>query len=353
MRSIRTLLTSLVAVLSLGIGYAQAVAPQFDKGTQIDLNNIYTNAELVTNLFQNTGVYGKLESGSTADVYKIVADQDGTQTLSLMGHGPSTAQPFLVFVDPTTATPPRDLGIPVPDDSYHTSLVTAVDGLQTYTETATFDKYTLYAQDRITFTKGQTYYLIVFDPTHGLNRYVIRFGDGHVWSGSDIFTHFASWLRVKADSYGGSSPFKFTPTTFGAILFFLAFSLLVGVFILESTFGFLANRQKMAGYLLIKMQKYSRIFTWIALWFLGLGGFIYFDAIGWPGIPFILGIIFFLVLAVFLVRSLVFSPRLMKLEVSKQEAAIPMELQKWLYLMFVLGVVTLGSFLVFLTMQFS
>jgi hypothetical protein len=354
MRTLRTLTLGLIAAFLVGTGIAQAVAPQFDKGTAIDLNDIYTNAEPVTNLFSNTGVYGKLDSTSTADVYKIVPDRDGDQTLSLAGHAASTAQPFLVLVDPTDATQSRDLGIPLPtEEGYHTALMTAVDGLQKYYEPATFEQYNLYAQQRVHFQKDKTYYVIVFDPTRQLTRYVLKFGDAKVWGFGDIFVHFGSWIKLKGDSYGGSSPFTFTPSTFGAILFFLAFGFMVGMWIMESAFGFMANKSKMAGYILIKMQKYSRIFTWIALWFIALGGYIYFDAIGWPGIPFFLGVIFILITAVYLVRTLWFSPQLMKLEVSKQEAAIPLPLLKWQYIFFILSTITLGGFILLLTMQFS
>lgn len=353
MRTIRTIILSLVVVFLAGTGLAKAVAPQFDQGNQIDLADIYAKAQTVTNLYDNTGVYGKLDASSTADVYKIVPDRDGEQTLSLVGHAPTTAQPFLVLVDPTSESTPRDLNIPMPSDAYHSALITAVDGLQTYSEPITFEQYTLYATQRVKFQKGQTYYLIVFDPTRQMTRYVVRFGDGKVWTGHDFFTHFASWMRVKADNYGGTSPFKFTPSTFGAILFYLALGLLLGIWIIEAVYTFMAKRAKMAGYILIKMQKYSRIFTWISLWFIGLGGYIYFDAVGWPGIPFVLSLVFVLVLAVFLVRTLVFTPQLMKLEVSKQEAVIPLVLQKWLYIMFVLSVVVIGGFLTLLAMQFS
>jgi hypothetical protein len=315
---------------------------------------VYTNAEPVTNVFQNTGVYGKVDNAhSTVDVYTFTAEQDGDQTFTLLGHAPATAQPFLVFVDSTDATAVRDLGIPLPSPDYHTALVTATDGQQKYYEPATFEQYNIYAQQHIALHKDKKYFLIVFDPSRQLTRYAIKFGDAKIWSAKDVFSHPITWLKLKADVYGGSSPFKFTPSTFGAILFFIAFGLLLGLWLIESTFAFLSNRSKMAGYLLIKFQQSSRIFTWVSLWFLALGGYIYFDALGWPGIPFILGLVYILVLAVFLVRTLVIAPKLMKLSVSKQEAAIPLPLQKQLYLMFVLSFITLGGFLVLLTMQFS
>ncbi len=354
MRTIRTLFLSLTTLVLIGVGYVHAAAPQFDNGNTIDLNNIYSNAQPLTNLFEDTGVYGKLAASSTADVFKVVPDKDGDQTLSLAGKASSsTAQPFLVLVDQTTGTSAKELGIPVPDASYHTSLISAVDGTPTYAEPATFDSYNLYAQQRVSFTKGKTYYLIVFDPTHQLSRYIVRFGDGKVWHASDVFRHIGAWMRVKADNYGGSSPFKFTPSTFGALLYYLAFAVLLGIWLVETIFAFIANRSKMAGFILIKLQKFSRIITWVSLWFVALGGYIYFDAIGWPGIPFVLALIFIPLLAVFLVRTLVFSPKLMRLEVSKQEAVIPMNIQKWMYVMFVLSLVTIGAFLTLTVMLFA
>ncbi|HSI20994.1 MAG TPA: hypothetical protein VLA04_04850 [Verrucomicrobiae bacterium] len=351
MRTIRTFLLGLLAAASVGTTAALAVAPQFDTVKDINLEDIYSAPQEITNVFEETGVYGKLDS--YADVYKFTASQDGEQTIALMGVASSKAQPYLVLLDPTDVTEARELGIPVPGEGYHTSLVKPVEGLKVYNETLLFQKYNLYAEERIKLQKDKTYYLIVFDAASEMKRYTIRFGDGKVWSGGDLFLHFGSWLKVKADSYGGTSPFDFTPATFGSILFFLSFAILLGMWVIESTFAFLAAKTKMAGYLLIKLQYYGRIFTWIGLWFMAIGGYIYFGAAGWPGIPFILAIVFILMAAVFITRSFVLSPKLMAIEVTKQEAAIPKKLQKLNYLFFVLSVITVGSFLTLLTVHLS
>jgi hypothetical protein len=341
----------MLPILLVGGQIAQAAAPQFDDGTSLNLDNVYANTQSVSDIFTTKGVYGKLTD--SADIYKIVPEQDGDQLISLLGKASSTAQPFLVLVDPTDLTPARSLGIPLPDETYHSAVIQAVDGARTSYETFSFDAYTVFAEQKVTFKKGMTYYLIVFDPSVQLKQYVIRFGEGKIWTFGNIFRHIGGWFKVKTQNYGGSSPFHFTPTTFGGLLFFLAFAVLLGMWVIEESFSFLANRSKMAGYLLIKLQKFSRVFVWIALWFMLLGGYIYFDHIGWPGIPFVLGLLFIPLVAVFLVRTLVISPKLMKLEVSKQEAVIPLQLRRTLYLMFVLSVLSVGSFLVFLTMQFA
>jgi hypothetical protein len=350
MRTLRNLLLAVTALFLTGSAVAQA-APQFDTGSQINLEDVYSSSMEVKDVLKDGGVLGKLTGA--ADVYKFVADQDGDQTLSLVGKGSSTAQPFLVLVDPTDATESKDLGIPLPGDGYHTALITPTEGLQTYYEPTLFEKFNLYAQQRVKLQKDKAYYLIVFDPAQQMRYYGIRFGDGKIWKASDFFTHFGSWVRFKTDSYAGTSPFHFSASTFGSILFFLALSLLVGIWIIEESFSFMANRSKMAGYILIKMQNFSRIFIWIALWFVGLGGYIYFDNSTWAGIPFLLGVIYFLIAAVFLTRTFGLSRKLMALEVSKQEATIPLALRKQHYIMFVLSLVTVGSFLLFLTMHVS
>jgi hypothetical protein len=86
---------------------------------------------------------------------------------------------------------------------------------------------------------------------------------------------------------------------------------------------------------------------------MALGGYIYFDALGWKGIPFVLAIVFLAMLAIFLVRTLVVSPKLMQLEVTKQEAVIPVALRKQLLVVTVLSVLAMGAFLVLLAMMFS
>lgn len=349
MRTLRSLLLSFLALVLVGVSVAQAAAPQLDSGVTLNVEDIYKDAQVVTDVFSDTGVYGKLTS--PADVYKFTADKDGDQTFSLLGLGASaSAQPYLILVDPTGATQTRELGIPVPSDQYHTAVMEQVAGEQFYNEPALFEKYNLYAKQRVSLKKDTTYYILVFDPTRELSNYVVRFGDGKVWSGGEVFRYIGTWFKVKSGAFAGTSPFHFKPSTFGALLFLLALGLLVGMWIIEETFSFLANRAKMAGYILIKMQKFSRIFTWIALWFIALGGYIYFNAIGWAGLPFVLTILFIPLVAVFLVRTLVFAPKLMALEVSKQEAVIPVPLRKSLYVMFVLGLLTIGSFVTIYTM---
>ena len=354
MRSIFRSLLVLLMLPSLFLGgkTAQAAGPILDAGKVIDLTNIYDDPQVIPDVFSSTGVFGKLVD--TADIYKFVPDKDGEQQISLLGTGAGAdAQPYLVLIDPTTATESRSLGIPLPDDTYHTGVITAVEGLQTVNEPLAFTQYTLYAQQRIALKKDIVYYLVIFDPSRTFNHYAIRFGDSNIWTIGQVAKHFGSWLKFRTEAYAGSSPFKFTPGSFGALLFFLALAVLVGMWVIEESFSFLSNRSKMAGYILIKLQKFSRYFTWIGLWFMALGGYVYFDHIGWSGVPFVLTLIFIPMVVLFLVRTLVISPKLMALEVNKQEAVIPLPLRRTMYIMFVLSVIVIGSFMTFLAIHLS
>jgi hypothetical protein len=352
MRTLSLFSLSLIAVLLGGISVALA-APQFSEPREFNLEDIYGNAQEIQSIFENTAIYGKLQN--PAAVYSFKPDRTGEQTISLIGQGAgATASPMLVLVDPTDNTESRPLGIPLPDDKYHTALINPIDGLRTFSEPLLFEQFVMYAEQRVILDEGQQYYLIVFDPSPTpLQRYAIRFGEEKVWTIGGVFSNFGSWLRFKTDRYGGTDPFGVTPSTFGIVLFYLAFAVLVGIWIIEEVFTYLAARQKMAGYILIKMQKFSRIIIWVGLWFMALGGYIYFDYLGWLGVPFVLGALFFLVAAVFLCRTLLISPRLMNLEVSKQEAVIPAPLQKQLVIVSILSVLVIGAFVVLLAMQFS
>jgi hypothetical protein len=337
-----------------GSAPASAAPAQFDTGVALDRLDIYKSSQNIElPVSAGFGVYGKLNGD--ADVYSFVADKDGEQTFTLLSKVvvPGTL-PYLVLVDPTDGTAASETDVPVPTEGeYHSSYIAPVEGLQVRKEPLLFDEFTKFATQRVKLHQGATYYLVAFGSPGFAGRYAIQAGEGELFSGNDLVQQPGSWFKIKADVYGGTNPFTFTPSTFGSVLFFLAFALLLGIWIIEETFMFLANYRKMAGYLLIKLQPFSRVMTWLALWFMAIGGYIYGGATGWLGAIFVLSIIFTVLAIIFLVRTFKLSPQLMQLEVSKQEATIPSALQRRLYISFAATLVGMIGFLVVLTMHFT
>ena len=325
---------------------ALASAPQFDTGVQMDTQNPYLNAQEITDVFTSKAVYGKLEGATPVDIYSFTPDKDGNQTFSILAPSttPADAQLTMVFVDSTTATQDAGLNLPTPT-GYHSLLVTPVKDPQTFNEPVLFEQFNVYAQGNFSLQKGKTYYLIVLDQSSKVDSYAIKLGTDKSWGASDIITHFGGWLRVKTDSFSGTSPFTFKPVTVGMLLFLLGFAVLLGMWFIEQLFSFLSNRMKMAGYILIKMQPYSRVITWVSLWFTLLGGYIYFGKVGWNGLPFVIGFAFVIIAIVQLLYTLILSRRIGVLEVSKQEATIPRDISTWLYAYFVVTLLGFGSFI--------
>ncbi len=347
---------ALLATFAIPSAAVLAASPQFDTGTQIGSgNNPYVSdtggsLEAIGDVYGNHALYGKLLAPTPVDIYSFVPSQDGEQTFSLLvpSTESSAAQPTLIMVDSTANTTDSGLQIPLPTTGgYHSVLVTATTAV--VNEPVLMESFTQYASGHYKLSKGKTYYLIVLDQTGLTSSFTIKFGDGASWTAGDLFTHLGAWIRVKTDSYGGVTPFTFKPATFGALMFFVGFAVLMGIWLIEQIFSFLANRMKMAGYVLIKLQPYSRIFTWVGLFLTFIGGYTYLNKVGWVGIAFVLVVIYVLLAALQLVYSFTMSRKLAALEVTKQEATIPVTIRKWLYAYFFVSFLGFGSLVTFLS----
>ena len=363
MKSFKSVL--LVPLLSLGVlipfitssSPVFASTPQFDSGSELSLVNPYGNAQKISDIFTNKAVYGKLQGTTPVDIYSFVPNKDGSQTISLLGSKEKgTGQPILILVDPTSATSTDQLSLQMPSSVYHPYVIKQADAGKTYREPALLQTFNLYSQDHIELKKNATYYLVVVnaDQSNPIIHYSIKFGDGTSWQGKDLFTNLGSWLRFHTDVYAKTSPFIFNSTVLSLVLFLLGLIVLVGTVILQETFSFLANRSKAAGYLLIKLQPFSRVMIWVSLWFLVIGGYVYFDRQGWLGIPFILALLFVVIVVNMLYYTFKISPRLTKLEVTtKREATIPLSIRKRTFFSSLISLLSLVTFLVMLSIYLN
>jgi len=321
---------------------ALAGAPVLDSGEQINNNDVYSKTQQVGDVYQNHAIYGKLEGDTPVDIYHFKPSKDGQQTFSLLSPKlgqPAAAQPVLIFVDPTDATEAQQIAVPLPttSDKYHAAVVTQSTTASTVTERLMLQSYNLQAKENIKLKKDTDYYLLVFDPYRVATRYVIQLGDGTSWTAKDFFSNFGSWIRLQTDTYAQTSPFKSAgAATWGFVILLLGMAALIGVYLIQQVLGLLANRRKTAAYLLIKLQQMARIIIWIALWFILMGGVIFLQKIGLTGIPFVLTLLYIPLLIVFLYQTLGIYPKLNKVEITKQEAAIPLGLRKlWFAIGFV------------------
>ncbi|MEI6478293.1 MAG: hypothetical protein WCO52_04900 [bacterium] len=348
----RSLLCAGVLSLFLTAGTALAAKPQLDNGIQIDQNKPYDSAQELTNVYSDKAVYGKLDASSAVDIYKFTPDKDGEQTFSVLGRTTvdSSNQPLLVLLDKTTATTDQALQLPLPSSDYHTALVTATKDNPTYYEPLLLQRFNLLAQQNLKLKKGTTYYLVVIQPYGQSAEYALKTGTGKAWKVSDLLTNPGTWFRLQTDSFSGSNPFSFTAKLFAFIFLLLGLAMLLGIFIIENVLVFLANRQKAAGYLLVKLQVYSRFIIWIGLWFFALGAFMHFDRVGWIGVPFVMGAVFVALLIVMGYHTILLSPQIRAIEVSKREATLPDGLRKRLYVTFGLSLVSLSAITVLLSM---
>ena len=76
----------------------------------------------------------------------------------------------------------------------------------------------------------------------------------------------------------------------------------------------------------------------------------FFDKLGWIGLPFVMALIFVVIVTNMLYLTLDLSPKLSKLEVTKKEATISLPLRKRTMVSTVISVITLVSFILFLSM---
>lgn len=337
---------------------AFAGTPNLDSGIQLDTNQPYATAQDAGEAFDNHAVYGKLQGDTPVDIYRFHASRDGAQTISLMtlavGEQTENIAPALILLDPTSETTAQQLGIPVPSDAYHSVLLKQSTDGKTVTERWLFTKYHVQSEQTLNLKKDTDYYLVVLDSNRVVNHYAIRFGDNQSWTAKDVFTHIGSWFRILTDNYAQTSPFKVTgAAVWGFLILFLGLAALMGTFIVEQILSLMANRKKTAGYLLIKLQPFSRVIIWVALWFMFVGGILFFQKSGLLGIPFVITILFILTLIAFLFQTLSLTPKLMKVEVTKQEAAIPLRLRKAWFFTSLAELLTLLPIIVLLAIFFA
>jgi hypothetical protein len=181
-------------------------------------------------------------------------------------------------------------------------------------------------------------------------HYAIKFGSGQAWTASDVIKHFPSWVRLQTDAYAGTSPFHIVAVAVGFSLMLLGLLLVVGIFALYEVFFFLSGRSKSAAYLLVKMQTYYRVITWVGLWFAAVGAYAYFNHVSWLGLPFVAGICFLVFLITQLISTFRLSPRIADLEVVKREATIPRELSRSIWAVSIVSIISIIPVIILLSM---
>lgn len=325
-------LLGLAAMLGLPLGTAHAARPLLDSGAQIDVNQPYGNAQKIGDVYTSRAIYGKLEGTTPIDIYTFTPDKDGSQKFSLLlpKNQPTAAQPVLIFVDSTTATTGQDLGLPLPSDSYHTALINQDSATPLVRQKVTQQQFHMLASQTVTLKKGTTYYLVVLDPYRVATRYAVVLGDTP-WTTKDFFTSFGSLLRVESDNYAGTSPFKAPHTFYSFFIFLLGLIALGGIFIIQSIFVLGANRSQAMAFLLMRLQRFSRIIIWTALWFMAVGGTVYFIQTGWVGLPFVMTIVFIIAAIAFLYETFGLSRRLAAVATVEEGASIPLAIRKRWY----------------------
>lgn len=361
-------LIRLITGLTLGIMVAGALItqvragkPQLDNGAALSSGKPYEKTQKIENVYDNRAIYGKLTNQAPADIYNFKPSQDGEQTVSLLvrknrnqAESEISSQAVLILMDPTDQTESSNLsGLPLPSDSYHAHLVQSSEAPEVYNETFLMQQFNILSKERLKLKKDATYYLVVLDPYRQTDSYAIKFGEDKAWTFNDVLQNFPVWFGLQTDNYAKSSPYSFTIETLALTMLLLGFGLLLGVTFIQETFSFLANRAKMAGYVLVKMQPYTRIFIWVSLWFMAIGGYIYFDRFGWIGTPFVLSLLFIPILLNMLYLTFFISPKIAVTEVSKKEAVIPFSLRKRWFFSTIVSLLSLGSFLVFLAIYLN
>lgn len=333
---------------------ALAGKPILNNGVQISQSDPYSSAQVIDNIYDSKGIYGKLQAPVPVGIYKFTPDKDGEQQFTLLESqaDKSGGQLLLILLDPTTATQAVNLSLPMPDPKYHAAVLKAAAAGTTYKEFALGQNYNVAVQDKVKLSKGITYYFVVIDPNDVAQRYAIVTGTGKAWTAVDVIHYFPTWLRLETDSYSGSNPFKSTSDVVGLVLFFLGLTALVGILIVQESFAWLANRAKSAGYLLVKLQPYSRVIIWVSLWFVLMGGFIYFDKAGWVGVPFVLFLLFIVFTINLLYLTFAVSPKVAKLEVNNREATISKPLRARWFVTSLISLLSVGGFIVLLSIYF-
>jgi hypothetical protein len=340
---LRTLISSFVGVLTVSLlapGIA-AAAIQRDSGAALNVDAPYAENQEITDLRTGSAFYGKLKGQPAVDIIKVRVTEDIEQDISLLVRADELvddSSPTLLLVDKTDGTEPSEIRIPVPSEDYHVAAVKAVEGTIVHTEPFLLQQYRKAADQKIKFIKDTDYYFVVLDAgqTSRITSYVIRFGNEQTWTAGRFFGSFGSWFAVKSDIFGGNNPFSFSVELFGLMLFVLSLVALIGLFVVQSVFDFSAGKSKAAAFLSIKLQPFARWITWIGLWFMLMGGYIYAAQASWTGLIFALTFPVVVAVILNLVQSLKVAPALMRVEVAKAEANIPTKLRRNQFIVFVL-----------------
>lgn len=357
LHGIRGALLFTVAFLAGGVP-AFAAAPTFDSGAQISTDAPYASAQSAGDVTQDRGIFGKLEGTTPVDIYSVTVPKGVDVSVSLLSHsvqrpgGNSYTDPVLILVDPTSDTQPDSISLPTPNESYHLALIHQESTAQKYTEPALFQSFNVLQQQTVSFREGKTYYLVVVPSQSAaeVNPYVIKFGTGHILSGKDAVSHLGGWLRIETGNYAQSSPFVVKTGTTGLIIVLLGLIGLIGMVLIQEILSLMANRNKPAAYLLIKLQPISRVFIWVGLWLTAIGGYILFSKYGWVGLPFVLCVLFVPVLLNMLYVTFFLSRSITQLEVSKKEATIPFALRKRWFFSSLVSLFSYGAFITYLSM---
>lgn len=340
------------------IAKTEAAGIGFDSGAAINQQAPYENTQTIKNIFEDQAIYGKFSEELSVKIYNFTPSQDGEQTITLWtmprarNGTAQVTQPYLILLDPTDYTTGSSVGIPLPTDQYHTTPLKEAEANQIYNEPYLFQEYKVASSDTVKLKKDAKYYLVIFDTSKESANYVIKVGNGRVWSLKALAIHLPSWWRIKTDNFSGSSPFHFTSSTLSLLLFILSLAALLGILLVHETLSLQANRSRSAGYLLVKIQSLSRIVIWLSLWFLALGGYSYFNKQQWIGLPFILALLFVPILINMLLLTLKLSPKIANLDTQNKEAIVPFTLRKWLFLSSLVSVLSIGAFLVFTVIYF-
>ena len=92
---------------------------------------------------------------------------------------------------------------------------------------------------------------------------------------------------------------------------------------------------------------------WVSLWFVLLGGYIYFSHTIWQGLVFLATVSFVPALICLLVDTFAWAPRLLALELKTSEAVLPLKLRKGMFVTFIITAFSLIGSVVFISIYFA
>lgn len=304
----------------------------------------YQVDQAIGNVEEDTGVYALIDSGEqgAVKIYSFTPNSDVERNFSLLftpkkGVEATNESVDLLLVDPTANTTATAMyeSLPLPSDEYHITGIKKADAGAVYNDPYLWKQYKVSSSERVKLAKDKKYYLIVLDYKSEIEGFVIKVGDGNIWSAKSLVTNAGDWWKIKSSLYSGVNPFLIPKADIVnfimLIVFLLGFSLLFGMFMVSGIFSLLANTYKSAGYLLIKLQKFFKYAIWIALWFVALGGYLYYGVSEWTGVTFAMLIVYLPIVLLFLYLTIRVSPSIEKIEVNNREAVIPLPLAKRLF----------------------